>query len=162
MLIKATAPDFGRGLLCKVSWVEKLLVASDRSSLRRLDGRSSSFRGRDLDRFHRCAGNGHLNLLNRADLYHCFLGLLQHEFFINSANLGRFLKRLLAANAIFFGCGLRNIVLEVANARCVIIINAQRMFVAHQVNFLALRVNLMLAVLLVPLSDGRILVHVPR
>ena len=76
--------------------------------------------------------NGLGDVGNRADLHDGRLGLLQHEFFVNRANLGRFLEGLLAANAVFFGRGQRNVVLEVANARGVIGVNAQRVLVGSR------------------------------
>jgi len=50
--------------------------------------------------------------------------------------------------------------LEVTNTRGVIGVNDQRVFEALQINGLALRVDFVFAVILVPLGDGRVLVHV--
>src|SRR6266481_423363 len=55
-----------------------------------------------------------------ADLHHCRLGLLQNEFFVDGANPGLLLESHLAANAVLFGSGQRDVVLQVANARGVI------------------------------------------
>ena len=50
--------------------------------------------------------------------------------------------------------------LQVANTRCVVSINLQRVLVALQVDVLAFGVDFVLAVRLVPLGHGRVLVHV--
>src|ERR1700680_1574963 len=52
----------------------------------------------------------------RADLHDRGLSLLQHQLFVDGADLGLFLVGLLAASAIFFRGGQRNVVLEVADA----------------------------------------------
>jgi len=67
-----------------------------------------------------------------------WLRLLQHQFFINRADLGLFLVSLLAASAIFFRRRHRNVVLEVAHARSVFGVNLQGMLKALQVDALAL------------------------
>ena len=121
--------------------------------------RDRSCRG-NLHRLYGDARNGGKNLLHRANLDHRFVGLLKHELFVNAADFGGFLMRLLAADAVFFGRGQRNIVLEFADARSIFGIDAERVFVALQVDFLALGEDVVLAVLLVPLSHGRVLVHV--
>ena len=77
----------------------------------------------DLHGLHGRARNGHLDLLHGADLHDGLLGLLQHQLFVNLADLGGFLEGLLAADAVFFGRGLRNIVLEVAHARGIFGVN---------------------------------------
>src|ERR1700730_1872084 len=70
---------------------------------------------RNLDWFHGSAGNSHLDLLDRPDLHDRFRGLLQHQLFVDFADLGGLFKSLFAARAIFFGCGERNIVLQVTD-----------------------------------------------
>src|ERR1700693_6318211 len=62
----------------------------------------------DLDWLHRYAGNRAQDLLHRADLHDGLGGLLQHELFVNAADFGGLFERLLAANAVFFGSGLRD------------------------------------------------------
>src|SRR5437899_7859918 len=100
------------------------------------------------------------DVLHRADLYNRLLGLLQHEFFINGADLGLLFIGFLAAGAVFLGRGQRNVVLQVAHARSVFRVNFQRVLVGCEIHLLALGVNLVFAVGLVPLGDRRILVHV--
>src|SRR5580704_7382356 len=95
-----------------------------------------------------------------ADLNDCRLGLLEDEFFVDGANFGLFLEGLFAARAIFFRGGLRNVVFEVADASGVIGINFQRVFKALQIDALAFGVDFVFAVVLVPLGDGCVLVHV--
>src|SRR5205807_2003899 len=68
--------------------------------------------------------------------------------------------RLLAADAVFFGRGLRNVVLEVANAGSVFGVDHQGVFKAFEVNGFALGIDFVFAVGLVPFGDGRVLVHV--
>src|SRR5882757_1626321 len=104
--------------------------------------------------------NGLGDVGNRADLHDRRLGLLQNEFFVDGANPGLLLKSGLATDAVLFGGGQRNVVLQVANARGVIGINDQRVFVRAEVDVLALGVNLVLAMVLVPLGHSRVLVHV--
>src|SRR5271156_1219577 len=114
----------------------------------------------DLHGLHGSAGNRHLNLLNRANLYDGLGGLLQYELFVNPANLGSFLVGLATAGAIFLGRGKRNVVLEMPNAGRIVFVDAQRMLVAVEVNFLALGEDFVLAVLLLPLGHSRVLIHV--
>src|SRR5580700_1249664 len=114
----------------------------------------------DLHWLHRYAGNRAEDLLHRANLHDGLGGLLQHELFVNAANLGGLFERLLAANTVFFGRGHRNVVFQVANARGVFGINAERVLVALQIDLLAFGEDVVLAVFLVPLGDGRVLVHV--
>src|SRR4029077_18296080 len=73
---------------------------------------------------------------------------------------GLFFVGLLAAGAIFFRGGQRDIVLEVADAGGVFGVNLQGMLVGVEIDFLALGVDFVLAVGLVPFGDGRVLVHV--
>src|SRR5882762_6618049 len=104
--------------------------------------------------------NGLGDVGNRADLHDRRLGLLQNEFFVDSANPGLLFESRLAANAVLFGSGQGNVVFQVPNARSVTGVNDQRMLVGAEVDALALGVNLVLSVVLVPLGDGRVLVHV--
>src|SRR6267143_1528131 len=104
--------------------------------------------------------NGLGDVRNRADLHYRRLGLLQHELFVDGANTGLLLKSHLAADAVLFGSGQRNVVLQVANARSVIGIDNERVFIGSEIDVLALGVDLVLPVILVPLGDGRVLVHV--
>src|SRR5882757_9254502 len=104
--------------------------------------------------------NGFGDIRNRTDLDDRRLRLLQYQLFVDSTNTGLLLKSRLAADAVLFSSGQRNIVLQVANARSVIGVDDQRVFVGAEVDILALGVNLVLAVVLVPLGDGRVLVHV--
>src|SRR5271168_2593410 len=97
---------------------------------------------------------------DRADLNHRGLGLLEDELFIDGAHFGLFLEGLLAARAIFFGGRQRNVVFEVADASGVIGINIQRVFEALKIDALALGVDFVFAVVLVPLGNRRVLVHV--
>src|SRR5258708_21635266 len=59
--------------------------------------------------------NGFGDVGNRADLHDRRLGLLQNEFFVDGANTGLLLKSHLAADAVLFRSGQRNVVLQVAN-----------------------------------------------
>src|SRR5438876_7608075 len=95
-----------------------------------------------------------------ADLDDGRLRLLENEFFVDGANLGGFFPRLLAADAVFFGRGQRNVMLEVADAGSVFRVNHERMFEALEVNCFALGVDFVFAVGLIPFGDGRVLVHV--
>src|SRR5258708_7127104 len=104
--------------------------------------------------------NGFGDVGNRADLHDRRLGLLQNQFFVDGANTGLLLKSHLAADAVLFGSGQRNVVLQVPNARSVIGIDNERVFIGSEIDVLALGVNLVLPVILVPLGDGRVLVHV--
>src|SRR5690349_14257340 len=90
------------------------------------------------------------NVRNAADLNHRRLRLLQHKFFVNGANFSLLFVSLLAAGALFFGGCQGNIMLEMADTRGVRGVNLQRMLVALQVHVLALGVDLVLAVGLVP------------
>src|SRR5262249_8136321 len=96
----------------------------------------------------------------RADLNDGRLGLLENELFVDGAHFGLFFEGLLTARAIFFGSGQGHIVLEVANASGVIGVNDQRVFEGFEIDVLALGVDFVFAVILVPLRDGRVLVHV--
>src|ERR1700723_3518271 len=66
----------------------------------------------DLDWLHRYAGNRAEDLLHRANLHDGLGGLLQHELFVNAADLSGLFERLLATDAVFFGRRNRNVVLE--------------------------------------------------
>src|ERR1700730_12345321 len=114
----------------------------------------------NFDRLDGCARNCHLNLLDRANLNDRFGGLFQHQLFVNAPNLGSFLVGLATASAVFFSGGQRNVMYKVTNARCILCIDAQSVLVALEVNLFALGENLVLAVLFVPLRDGRVLVHI--
>src|ERR1700720_624186 len=89
---------------------------------------------------HRLAGVGEVSwhrfgdVLNRADLDYGRLGLLQHQFFVNSADLGLFLKRLLPARPILFGRRQGDVMLEVAHASGIVGVNPQRVFEAFEVD----------------------------
>src|SRR5579863_10074619 len=117
----------------------------------------------DADRF---AGVGEIrwrgfcDVGDRADLNYGRLGLLENEFFVDGADFGLFLESLLAARAIFFRGSLRNVVFEVADTGGVIGVNFQRVFEALEIDALALGVDFVFAVVLVPLGHGRVLVHV--
>ena len=69
--------------------------------------------------------NGFGDVLHRADLHDRWLGLLQHQLFVNGADLGLLLEGLLAAGAIFFGGSQWDVVFEVANAGGIFGVNAQ-------------------------------------
>src|SRR5215469_8136067 len=84
------------------------------------------------------------DLLNRTDLHHAGLRLLQHHLFVYGANLGSLFERLAAAHLVFFGRGHRNIVLLGTNARCVLSIDDQRMLIIHEIDRPAFRVDLVL------------------
>src|SRR5690349_23984282 len=56
------------------------------------------------------------DILHGADLHDGLLGLLQHQFFVDGANLSLFFVSLLAARAVFFGGGQGNVVFEMAHA----------------------------------------------
>src|SRR5260370_29772361 len=99
-------------------------------------------------------------VLDSADLHDGRLGLLQHQLFVNRANLGLLFVSLLPARAILFSRGQRNIVLEVPHASGVFGVDLQRVFVTLEIDALAFGVDFMLAVGLVPFGDGRVLVHV--
>src|SRR5262252_1597440 len=101
--------------------------------------------------------NGLGDILQRADLNSGLLGLLQHQLFVDGADLGLLFVSLLAARAIFFGGGQRNVVLEMAHASGILGVNLERVLVRREVDALALGVDFMLAVGAVPLSDGRVL-----
>src|SRR5258708_33951822 len=119
--------------------------------------------GGDGDRLARVGKVGRNRLgdvLHGADLHDSGLGLLEDELFVDGADLGLLFVGLFAARPLFFGGGQWNVMLEMANAGGVISVNFQGVLVALKVDTLTLRVNLMLAGGLVPLGDGRILVHV--
>src|SRR6266849_1602442 len=105
-------------------------------------------------------GNGLGDVAYRADLDYRGLGLLQDQLFVDGADLGLFLVGLLATGTIFFRGGLRNVVFQVADTRGVFGVDFQGVFIGVEINLLALGVDLVLAVGLVPLGDGRVLVHV--
>src|SRR5208283_4726463 len=96
----------------------------------------------------------------RADLHDGLLRLLQDELFVDGADFGLLFESLLAAEAVFFGGGHRDVVLDVANAGGVIGINHERVLVGAEVDGLAFGVDFVLAVGLVPFGDSRVLVHV--
>src|SRR5258706_6663775 len=104
--------------------------------------------------------NGLGDVGNRADLHDRRLGLLQNEFFVDGANTGLLLKSRLATDAVLFGGGQGNVVLQVANARSVIGIDNERVFIGSEIDVLALGVDLVLPVILVPLGAGAVLWHV--
>src|SRR4029077_18039621 len=85
------------------------------------------------------------------------LRLFQDEFFVDGADFGLFFVSLFAARAIFFGGGETNVVLELTKASGVVGVNHQGVFEALEVDGLALGVDFMFAVVLVPLGDSRIL-----
>src|ERR1700737_3755517 len=85
------------------------------------------------------------DVADRADLHDGRLGLLQHQLFVDRADLGLFFVSLLTPSAVFFRRGHRNVVLEVAHARSVFGINLQGMLEALQVAALAFGVNFLLS-----------------
>src|SRR4029077_18782407 len=105
-------------------------------------------------------GDSILHGRNRANLHNGFRGLLEDELLIDPANLGSLFHGLAAACAIFLGRGLGDIVLEMTDAVGVLIVNLERVLVMEEIDLATLGINLMLAVGLVPLGDGRVLVHV--
>src|SRR5579859_8034723 len=115
---------------------------------------------------YRLAGVGEIgwggfgDVRDRADLNYRRLRLLENELFIDCTNLGLFFEGLLAARAIFFRGGLRNVVFEVADTSGVIGVDLQRVFEALEIDTLAFGVDFVFAVVLVPFGDGRVLVHV--
>src|SRR5579859_7531255 len=104
--------------------------------------------------------NGLGDVGNRANLHDRRLGLLQNQFFVDGADPSLLFESHLAADAVLLGSGQRNVVLQVANACRIIGINDQRVLVGAEVDALALGVNLVFPVVLVPLGHGRVLVHV--
>jgi len=70
-------------------------------------------------------GNGLRDVSQRANLDDRWLRLLQHQFFVDGADLGSFFPRLLAPHAVLFGSSHRNVVLDVANPSGVIRVNLQ-------------------------------------
>src|SRR5271166_1351348 len=86
-------------------------------------------------------------------------GLLQHQLLVELPRLLGFPSQL-APPLLLFRCGHWNVVLALADADGVILVDLQRVLVASQVDVLALGVNLVLAVGLVPLGDRGVLVHV--
>src|ERR1700687_1888714 len=96
----------------------------------------------------------------RADLDYRRLGLLEYQLFVDGADLGLFFVGFLAARTIFFRGGLRNVVFEVADTRGVFGVDVQGVLVGVEIDLLALGVDLVFAVRLIPLGDGRVLVHV--
>src|SRR5258708_9030285 len=97
---------------------------------------------------------------DRAALHDRRLRLRQHQLFVNGPDLGLFLVSFLAASAVFFRRGHRNVVLKVAHARSVFGVNLQGMLKALQVDALALGVDLVLSVVLIPLGHVRVLMQV--
>src|SRR5207245_10089437 len=85
---------------------------------------------------------------------------LEYEFLVDGADFGLFLVGLFAARAIFFGGGERHVVLEVTNASGIVGVNDERVFEALEIDGFALGVDFVFAVILVPLGNGRVLVHV--
>src|SRR5216683_1265179 len=103
--------------------------------------------------------DGFGDVLDRADLDNRGLGLLEDQFFVDGADFGLFLVGLLAAGAVFFRSSQRNVVFEVADTRRVFGVNLERMLIGFEIDLFALGVDFVLAVRLVPLRDGRVLVH---
>src|SRR5215470_3981416 len=99
-------------------------------------------------------------VLQRADLHSSLLGLLQHQLFVDGANLGLLFVGLLAARAVFFGGGQGDVVLEMAHASRVFGVNLERVLVRSEIDALALGVDFVLAVGAVPLGDRCVFVHV--
>src|SRR5438477_12702561 len=83
-------------------------------------GRSN---GDGLTRVDKIGGHCLGDVADGADLHDRRLGLLQHQLFVNRADLGLLFVSLLAASEHFFSCGQRNVMLQVANTRCVVSIN---------------------------------------
>src|SRR5208283_849359 len=96
----------------------------------------------------------------RADLHDGWLRLLQNELFVDGADFGLLFESLLAAEAVFFGSGHRDVVFDVAHASGVVRVNDERVLIGAEVDALTFGVDFMLAVVLVPLGHGRVLVHV--
>src|SRR5882672_9156978 len=132
------------------------LVASDWFG-RLFSGRSNADRLVGVREIRR---DGFGDVRDAANLDDGRLRLFENEFFVDGADLGGFLPCLLAAYAVFFGRGQRNVVLEVANAGCVLRVNLERVFVALEIDTLALGIDLVLAVGLVPFGDGGVLLCV--
>src|SRR5215469_2456691 len=104
--------------------------------------------------------NGPSDVVERANLHNPRLRLFENQLFVDGANLGLLFEGLLAANAVFFGRGHRDVVLDVADASGIRSVDLQRMLVAAEVDVLALGVDFMFAVGAVPLGDGGVLVHI--
>src|SRR5271169_5326616 len=77
-----------------------------------------AIRRRDRDRL-ACVGEVRRDSLGDIaygpNLHYGLLGLLQNQLFVNGADLSLFFKSFLAAEAVFFGGGHRNVVLDVTN-----------------------------------------------
>src|SRR3989454_2979298 len=73
-----------------------------------------------------------------ANLHDRRLRLLEHQLFVNRANLGLLFVSLLAARALFFRRSHRDVVLQVAHARSVFGVNLQGMLKALEVDGLTL------------------------
>ena len=95
------------------------------------------------------------------DLHNFLRRLLQHQFFVNFADARFFLQEFGAAPCtIFLGGGYGHIVVNAADASGVFFVNHQRVLVGIEAHGAALGIDVVLAVFLVPLRDGRVLVHV--
>src|SRR5260370_18620985 len=70
------------------------------------------------------------DVADRADLYDGRLRLLQHQLFVNRANLGLLFVSLLAASALLFGRGHWNVVFQMAHASSIFRVNLQGMLEA--------------------------------
>src|SRR5579863_2099122 len=95
----------------------------------------------------------------RADLDELRGRLLEHHLLIELARLLGFPGQL-PPLLLFLGSGHRNIVLALADPGSVLGIDKERVLVSLEAHALALGVDLVLAVRLVPLGDGGVLVHV--
>src|ERR1700753_2318136 len=113
-----------------------------------------------LPAFEKFAGTAFAMSVNEPICTTVGCGFFRARFSLNPRTFALLFERLLAARAIFFGCGQWNVVLEMAHASGVVGVNAERVFKTLQVDVFSLGVNLMLAVVLVPLRDSRVLVHV--
>src|SRR5260370_10444422 len=100
------------------------------------------------------------DVADRANLDDGRLGLLENEFFVYGADLGLLLESLLATEAVLFGGSQGNVVFEMANAGGICGVNDERMVRGVEIDVLALGVDLVLAMVLVPLGDSGVLVHV--
>src|ERR1700719_802169 len=74
------------------------------------------------------------DVADRANLHDRRLRLLQHQLFVDRANLGLLFVSFLTPSAVFFRRGHRNIVLQVAHASSVFGVNLQGMLEALQVD----------------------------
>src|SRR5581483_8158914 len=94
------------------------------------------------------------------DLHNGRLRLLQNQLLIDRPNLCRLFKSLAAANLVFLGSGHGDVVLAFAHASGIIGIDDQGVFVIVEADALALGIDLVLAVGLIPLGDGGVFVHI--